>query len=310
MTQPDFYATMGPMSQTVHITAAYAFFPLTEDERTQLRTELIAFGQERGMRGLVLLATEGLNSTVSGTAQAIADWKTRLRALKSDMVFKDSTAEMPVFKRWSVKLKQEIVALQQPDIHPAGQHKHVPPAEWQKMLEQEDVVIIDARNDYEYQVGAFKNAVNCGTRTFSEFPEFVKNAAIPKDKKVMMYCTGGIRCEKALLEMEKHGYNDVYQLEGGILAYLAEFPHAAFEGECFVFDKRVAVDQTLKPSETFRICPHCGLPCTQVLSCKTCNKETGVCETCAHEEVHQTCSKECTHILRKRIASGLTAPAR
>jgi UPF0176 protein len=166
-------------------------------------------------------------------------------------------------------------------------------------------VIVDARNDYEYAIGKFKGAIDPSIKTFSEFPEFVKKGELPKDKKVMMYCTGGIRCEKALLEMEKQGYSDVYQLEGGILAYLQQFPEGNFEGECFVFDKRVAVDQHLQPSQTYHICPHCGNPGTLEVNCLACNKQAIVCYGCAKEERHKTCSKNCAYIAEKKMSVRL-----
>ncbi len=297
------YANILLMNNLVHITASYAFLPLSAEQLPVLQQELIAFGKEQDMKGLMLLASEGINSTVSGSLDAIARWKARLRELEPNIVFKDSTAEKPVFRRWSVKLKKEIVSLQQPDIHPAGHHRHITPAEWNEMMQREDVVIVDARNDYEVAIGKFKGAIDPAIKTFSEFPEFVKNAELPKDKKVLMYCTGGIRCEKALLEMEKQGFQDVYQLEGGILNYLQQCPDQAFEGECFVFDKRVSVDQELKPSKTYHICPHCGNPGTLEISCLACNKDAIVCQGCAREEHHKTCSKNCAYIAQKKMSA-------
>lgn len=294
---------MAPMSDLIHITASYAFLPLSAEQLSVLQQELIAFGKEHDMKGLMLLASEGINSTVSGSSDAIKAWKERLQEFKSDIVFKDSTAEKPVFRRWSVKLKKEIVSLQQPDVHPNGHHRHITPAEWNEMMQREDVVIVDARNDYEVAIGKFQGAIDPKIKTFSEFPEYVKESAIPKDKKILMYCTGGIRCEKALLEMEKQGYKDVYQLEGGILNYLQQCPDQKFEGECFVFDKRVSVDQELKPSQVYHICPHCGNPGTLNISCVACKKEQVVCVGCAAEEHRKTCSKNCAHIAKKRMLS-------
>jgi UPF0176 protein len=294
------------MSDSIHITASYAFLPISEEQLPILQKELKQFGDDRNMKGLMLLATEGINSTVSGSLEAIADWKNRLRELKSDIVFKDSTSEDRVFRRWSVKIKKEIVALQKDDVHPNGHHRHITPQEWNEMMQKEDVVIIDARNDYEVAIGKFEGAIDPKIKTFSEFPEFVKESQIPKEKKVLMYCTGGIRCEKALLEMEKQGYSDVYQLEGGILNYLQQCPDEKFEGECFVFDKRVAVDQSLKPSQTYFLCPHCGDPGTKHIECIACSKESVICHDCAIEQHHHTCSKNCAYIASRKtsIAGG------
>ena len=258
-----------PMS-SISITAAYAFFPLEEAQIVQLQEELRLFGMQREMRGLVLIAPEGINSTVCGTQAAIDDWKARLRKLKDDIIFKDSFADRLVFKRWSVKIKKEIVTIKQPQIQPKGKHRHISPQQWNDMLKQEDVMVIDTRNAYEVALGKFKNAIDPGTRHFQEFPDFVKQANIPKEKKVMLYCTGGIRCEKAIHAMEEQGYQNVFQLDGGILAYLEQFPHQQFEGECFVFDRRVAVDQELAPSKIYKLCRGCGDPSDQGEKCKRC----------------------------------------
>jgi UPF0176 protein len=195
--------------------------------------------------------------------------KNRMRLLKSDIVFKDSSADALVFKRWSVKIKPEIVAIKKSEIRPHGKHRHLTPAEWQQMLERDDVILLDARNDYEVAIGKFRGAIDPSIKHFSDFPAYVKQASIPKDKKVLMYCTGGIRCEKAIIAMEAKEYEHVYQLEGGILAYLEQFPEQSFEGECFVFDHRVAVDQHLRPSQQFVLCVECGNP-TKESSCLSC----------------------------------------
>ncbi len=246
--------------QALSITASYAFFPLTSEELPALQAQLKAFGNEQGMKGLVLLAPEGINSTVCGTPEAIAAWKQTLRMLKDDIQFKDSAADGLVFRRWSVKVKTELITLKQPGITPSGTHNHLSPSAWRQMLARGDVVVVDTRNDYEVALGKFRGALDPKLKHFQDFPEAVRAAAIPKDKTVLLYCTGGIRCEKAVLTMEAQGYSDVYQLEGGILAYLEEYPQDAFEGECFVFDHRVAVDQHLRPSVVYQLCTQCGDP--------------------------------------------------
>jgi predicted sulfurtransferase len=169
--------------ETVAITASYAFFDLEEAKLKHLQTALTAFGKTRGMRGLVLVATEGINSTVSGTSEVIAEWKKHLTEQFGAIVFKDSSASRQVFRRFSVKIKPEIVGLKQQGIKPAGKHKHLSPAEWQQMLEKEDVVLIDTRNDYEVAIGKFAGAIDPQIKSFQEFPEYVKQSALPKDKK-------------------------------------------------------------------------------------------------------------------------------
>lgn len=295
------------MDHPVSITASYAFTSLKKEALADLRQELLAFGRPRGMRGLALIAPEGINSTVSGSAEVIQEWKALLESKFGKMIFKDSGADKEVFRRFSVKIKEEIVTIKDPTLHPQGKNGHLSPEEWQEMLQKEDVILIDARNSYEYAIGKFKNAIDCGTRVFHEFPEFIRKAEIPKDKKVMMYCTGGIRCDKALLAMKAEGYDHVYQLEGGILAYLEKFPNANFEGECFVFDHRVAVDQKLRPSQTYDLCPHCGDPGDLMIVCR-CNKQKRVCKSCAQDASKQTCSKRCRNeLLRDAQRSKTTA---
>ncbi|TSC59281.1 MAG: hypothetical protein Greene041662_605 [Candidatus Peregrinibacteria bacterium Greene0416_62] len=288
------------MPSPIHITAGYAFFPIAEERLPILRKELLAFGHARDMRGLTLLATEGVNGTVCGTAQAIVEWKKYLIAQCGPIVFKDSLADRTVFKRWSVKIKPEIVAIKKDSVKPKGKRKHLSPQEWQKMLQNHDVTVIDTRNHFEIEVGKFRGAIDPKIQQFSEFPEYVRTSKIPKGKKILLYCTGGIRCEKALIAMEQEGYKNVFQLEGGILAYLQQFPECAFEGECFVFDRRTAVDQHLCPSQIYGICPHCGDPGTVKIACTMCEHQTMVCQECNTQQHRRTCSKNCAYVERRR----------
>lgn len=287
------------MSQTVAITASYTFVSIHKEDLPALQAELKTFGLARGMRGLVLIATEGINSTVSGSAEVINEWKKLLTDKFGKIVFKDSAAPKEVFRRFSVKIKPEIVAIKKDSIHPAGSHRHISPQEWHEMMQQEDVVIIDARNSYEYSIGKFEKAIDPGTDSFYEFPKAIEKLNIPKDKKVMMYCTGGIRCEKAIYAMEEQGYQDVVQLDGGILNYLQQFPEGKFEGECFVFDHRVSVDGHLQPSQVYGLCPHCGDPGDTQISC-FCGSSRKVCADCAKDDTQKTCSKRCRNELRKK----------
>lgn len=283
------------------ITAAYVFAAIPEGDLPALRTTLLAFGRTHGMEGLVLIAPEGLNGTVCGSEQAIAEWKRMLIHRFGPIEFKDSTVDRAVFKQWSVKIKPEIVALKQPGVRPAGKHRHVAPEEWHRMLQEEDVFVLDTRNAYEYEVGKFRGAVDPGLSSFHEFPAYVQRADLPKDRKILMYCTGGIRCEKALLEMERQGYENVYQLDGGILAYLERFPDGMFEGECFVFDHRVTVDRSLQPSQRYGLCPHCGHAGDKEYRCH-CGVQARVCGHCAaHEDARRTCSKRCANEARAAL---------
>lgn len=283
------------MDSPVAITAFYKFFDIAEDQLTNLQEELRSFGKKHGMRGLTLLATEGINGTVCGTPEVIARWKELIQHHAGDVVFKDASADTVVFPRWFVKIRQEIVSLRQPDVEPDGKRNHLTPEEWNAMLEQDDVVVLDTRNVYETEIGMFENAIDPKIQNFQEFSDYVKKGEIAKDKKVMMYCTGGIRCEKALIEMQKQGYEHVYQLEGGILAYLQKFPEQKFAGECFVFDHRVSVDQHLQPSERYKTCPHCGNPGDKAINCTHCDARCAVCVHCLEDKQLSFCSKDCRH---------------
>jgi UPF0176 protein len=289
------------MASPLSIAACYAFVPVDEAALAALREDLMLFGKKIQLQGLVLIAPEGVNATVAGSAEAIQEWKAYVTEHFGPTVFKDSKSEGKVFRRWSVKIKEEIVGLKDTSIRPAGRHRHLSPEEWQEVINKEEVIVLDARNDYETALGKFRGAVDPGLRTFGEFTEFAQSSALPKDKKILMYCTGGIRCEKALLAMEAAGYEDVYQLEGGILAYLERFPEGEFEGECFVFDHRVAVDQYLRPSQIYDLCPHCGDPGDQMIEC-FCGKKKKICSLCQKDDVCQTCSKRCAGELRQKLA--------
>lgn len=268
----------------------------------ELKDKIRAFAERLGILGLFILGPEGVNSSFSGTSDSVQSFKLHLSQLlpvDTELVFKDSFANHPAFRDLKIKVRSEIVTLGRPDLVPKGPHRHLSPKEWHEMITQRDVVVIDTRNSYEYETGHFRGAIDPKTREFSEFPKFLDESGIEKDKRVMIYCTGGIRCEKGILEMEERGFTNVYQLEGGILNYLKEYPQGHFEGECFVFDYRVAVDQNLNPSEKYRLCPHCGQPAAVRIDCIQCGLPEIVCQTClSRGEQFHTCSKNCAHHFR------------
>lgn len=282
------------MSQSTHILAFYAFSPIKGDALPNLRAELLEFGAVRGMRGLVLLATEGINGTVCGSAEAIGEWRTLIGERFTDVTWNESAASELVFPRWLVKIREEIVALNMPESSPLN-GTHLSPAEWNAMMEEDDVVVVDARNTYETKIGMFDGAIDPAINNFQGFNEFSASCEIPKEKKVMLYCTGGIRCEKAVVAMKNAGYEHVFQLQGGILGYLKEFPEKKFSGECFVFDHRVAVDQHLEPSKTYGLCVSCGDPGTETASCEHCDSSFIACIDCLQMKKVTTCSKNCRY---------------
>ena len=169
------------------------------------------------------------------------------------------------------------------------------PEEWDREMKNQ-AQILDVRNTYETGIGKFQKAQELGLNRFNEFTKKIKKTALDKTKKTLIYCTGGIRCEKALEIMKDQGFKEVYQLKGGILNYLKERPHSLFEGECFVFDHRAALDQNLNPSEQFSLCPHCGQPGNVKINCAHCEKPFVACQSCLDKAPsNKTCSKNCAY---------------
>ena len=205
---------------------------------------------DHGVRGTIILADEGFNSTVCGTKDAIQPFILEVeRIFQTKLVYKSSFHEERPLRKIDVKVRPEIVTLRRPVDISLGKGTHVQAAKWNEIISSEDTLVLDTRNDYEYRNGTFRGAVNPGTVKFSELPEFVeKNLDPDKHKNVAMFCTGGIRCEKFAPYMKSLGFENVYQLEGGILKYLEETAdgESLWEGECFVFDDRRTVDGQLR----------------------------------------------------------------
>ena len=256
------------MSATPFLTAAfYKFVDLPDFE---LRKDpLLALCQQHHVKGLILLAREGINSTIAGPADGVHEVLVYLRSdpLLADLQHKESWSERAPFYRMKVRLKKEIVTLGVPGISPihmAG--TYVKPADWNALISDPNVVVVDTRNDYEVEIGTFAHAVNPNIRSFSELPKWVEDderlgKATGKKPKVAMFCTGGIRCEKSTALMKTLGYDEVYHLEGGILKYLETVPpeQSLWEGECFVFDERVSVGHALVPG-AHALCRACRQP--------------------------------------------------
>ncbi len=254
------------------LTAALYKFVSLEDF-AELREPLFQFCLDRQIKGTLLLAREGINGTLAGPPEGIRQFLERLRSdpRLRDLEHKESWTDREPFYRLKVKLKKEIVTLGVPGIEPhrmAGQY--VRPEQWNELIAQPDVVLIDTRNDYEFQVGTFEGAVNPNTRSFSELPRWVETQMQPggllaekdgRKPRVAMFCTGGIRCEKSTAFMRTQGFDEVYHLQGGILKYLETVPRqtSTWQGECFVFDERVTVDHELKPGQ-FELCRSCRHP--------------------------------------------------
>jgi len=251
---------------TYCVAALYHFARL--DDYQVLREPLQALCEKLEIKGTILLAREGINGTVAASDDAIADLLTYLRSdpRLADLEHKESRASELPFYRMKVRLKKEIVTMGVDGVDPNDiVGTYVDPKDWNDLITDPDVILIDTRNDYEVEIGTFKGAINPNTKTFREFPSWVE---ANKDKlnkpKVAMFCTGGIRCEKASSYMKNNDFNDVYHLKGGILKYLETQPQekSLWEGDCFVFDQRIAVKHGLEESD-YDQCFACRYPITE-----------------------------------------------
>lgn len=248
---------------TTVVATFYKFVSLPD--YADLRQPLLQCCQEQAIRGTILLAAEGMNATIAGSQAGIDAVLAFLRADPrfADLEHKQSTADSQPFDRLKVKLKREIVTLGVPEVDPTQQvGTYVDPKEWNALLSDPEVVVIDTRNQYEVDIGTFQGAANPQTRSFRQFPDYVQQQLDPqRHKKVAMFCTGGIRCEKASSFMLSQGFEQVYHLKGGILKYLEEVPpeESLWQGECFVFDQRVAVQHGLEIGQ-HDMCRSCGHP--------------------------------------------------
>ncbi|TJW11728.1 MAG: rhodanese-related sulfurtransferase [Mesorhizobium sp.] len=252
-------------NQPFRVAALYRFARLEAFD--SLRVPLAAFCCERGIRGTLLLAHEGINGTVAGSEAAIAaliDHLESIEGLAGLEVKYSSAAEMP-FYRMKVRLKREIVTMGVENIDPAASAgTYVAPADWNALISDANTIVIDTRNAYEVSIGTFKGAVDPATTSFREFPAWVEQHRDElDDRKIAMFCTGGIRCEKATAYVKSLGFEDVFHLKGGILKYLEEVPaeESLWQGECFVFDERVSVSHGLVEGEA-EVCRACRHPLT------------------------------------------------
>ncbi|MDO5621256.1 MAG: rhodanese-related sulfurtransferase [Paracoccus sp. (in: a-proteobacteria)] len=253
-----------------------------------LRGPLLAVAEAGGVKGTLLLAQEGINGTIAGPRDGIDAILAHIRALPgcADLVWKESTARDMPFARMKVRLKREIVTMGQPDVDPTAAVGHyVEPADWNALISAPDVAVIDTRNDYEVEIGTFQGAVDPHTRSFRDFPAWwAENAHRFHNKRIAMFCTGGIRCEKSTNYLLSQGVDQVFHLKGGILKYLEDVPEdqSLWQGDCFVFDKRISLRHGLKQGD-YDLCHACRRP----LSAKDRQRpeyETGVsCHRCAGE---------------------------
>jgi len=268
------------MSTAAHnpllVAAFYAFTPLTEATRDQLLEALPGLAETGDVRGSVLVALEGVNGTICGPASGVEAVLNLLRqqltlgdAHFARLEVKRSWCEEQAFRRFKARRKQEIVTMGCPDVSPVRTvGTYVEPRHWNALIDDPDTLVIDTRNSYEVAIGSFEGALDPGTESFREFPAWAERTLRPlverdAPKRIAMFCTGGIRCEKASSYLQQQGFGEVHHLRGGILNYLEEVPEvdSRWSGECFVFDQRVALNHRLEQGE-HRLCHACGLPLT------------------------------------------------
>lgn len=285
------------MSHKIVISALYKFVALPNYK--EIQPAILENFQQNGVRGTVLLAAEGINGTIAGSRTGMEAALAHLRSYPelADIEQKESWADEIPFHRLKVRLKKEIVAIGLDHIDPTAKvGTYVPAEEWNELISDPDVMLIDTRNEYEYGIGTFKGAINPHTYVFRQFPDYAKKNLDPaKHKKIAMFCTGGIRCEKASSLLLEMGFEEVYHLKGGILKYLEEVPQeeSLWDGECFVFDDRVTVNHDLLPGE-HKMCYACKRPLSPEelahadyhigVSCQYCINNVSPAQKAAFEE--------------------------
>lgn len=267
----------------------------------QLRDQFRAYCHKNSILGRILVGKEGINGAVCGEIADIEQFKQFLTGypLFAELTFREQTYKQNAYHKLVVKIRNEICAFGNEVDVAKNKGKHLAPKQLKEWYENnEDFVIVDARNDYEFEVGRFKNAVKLPIQNFREFPEIaVKQLAPVKDKKIVLYCTGGIRCEKASAYLREQGFPEVYQVEGGIINYVNQFPNANWEGGLFVFDDRLVSDV----GQAITSCTFCEKDCEQYVNCHNldCDKLFIVCNEC-QKSMNKTCSEECKTAPRQR----------
>ena len=320
----DFDSQTDTADFPIRVIALYRFTPFPD--REAVRASLALACCSRGVKGTLLVAQEGINGTIAGTDEAIGEVLAHIRTLPgcADLDVRESRAEAMPFHRMKVRIKNEIVTMGEPTIDPVADAGHyVAPADWNALIDDPNTILIDTRNDYEVAVGTFAGAIDPKTPTFRDFPawfrehrdELLANGEAPR---VAMFCTGGIRCEKATAFLAAEGVDEVYHLNGGILSYLETVPadQSRWEGECFVFDQRVAVGHGLAPG-THELCHGCRMPVSvadrasalyvEGVSCPACHADRSDTQKAGYAERHrQTGLAEA----RGEAHVGATFPAR
>lgn len=292
-----------------HTLLYYCYSPI--DHAEQFAADHLEFCKSLGLTGRIIVAEEGLNGTVSGTPEACKAYMDAVHAdprfAKTD--FKIDEVDEPSFIKMHCRYKPEIVhsGLRDPKVIDPNREtgKHLEPEEFMRLKDEEDVIVLDVRSNYEHQVGRFKNAITLDIDNFREFPEKINELAKYKDKKILTYCTGGIKCEKASALLLKEGFKEVYQLHGGIIKYGKEAGGKDFEGKCYVFDNRLTVDVNQVNPTIISECLNCGKRTPKMINCANpeCNAHFTQCEECGWK-MEGCCSEDCMTHPRKRDYDG------
>jgi len=277
----------------------------------QFAADHLKFCKSLGLTGRIIVADEGLNGTVSGSPEACQAYMDAVMADErfAKTEFKIDNVDEPSFVKMHVRYKSEIVhsGLRDPQIINPNERtgKHLEPVDFLAMKDRDDVVILDVRSNYEHSLGKFKNAITLDIENFRDFPDKINELAQYKDKKILTYCTGGIKCEKASALLLHEGFEDVYQLHGGIIKYGKEAGGEDFEGKCYVFDNRLAVDVNSVNPTTISACRNCGKTTDKMINCANpeCNEHFTQCEECG-TQMEGCCSAECQTHPRKRVYDG------
>lgn len=294
------------MEKNYQVLLYYCYAPIEQPE--VFREEHHQLCLQLDLRGRIIIAPEGLNGTVSGTPEACESY---MQAIHADPRFAKTEFKIEAhhghaFLKLHVRVKPEIVHSSLRHLDPNQRTgAYLEPQQWQEMIERDDVVILDVRSEYEHKVGHFKNALTLDIDNFRDFPQRVEELKALKDKKILTYCTGGIKCEKASAYLLEQGFENVYQLHGGIIKYGLETEGKDFEGKCYVFDSRVTVDINKENPKVISTCCVCGTASDRMINCASpsCNSHEPMCEDCGWK-MEGCCSAACKEDPRKRRYDG------
>ncbi|NUN09080.1 MAG: rhodanese-related sulfurtransferase [Ignavibacteriaceae bacterium] len=285
------------------IISFYKYTPI--DEPAAFCESHLQYCLEHGLKGKVYVASEGINGTITAEDEKVQEYKSYLTSLPGfdGIVFKEDTWHKLPYDKMFVRLKKELVNLGVPGIDPAEGGKRLSPEGLKQFYdEKKDFIIIDTRNGYESELGHFKGAVTPNIVHFRDFPAYIDSLEEYKNKTVITYCTGGIRCEKASALLIKMGFRDVYQLDGGIISYIQKYPDTYWEGGMFVFDNRKVVNTNTKEELKYTArCHHCGAPTDYFINCHnlSCDKIINICHNCK-VAYNYSCSEECANAPERR----------